>query len=90
MTVLQKDEPAVAAATVAALPAEQVPRLLQRLSAAAAARTPTCGAACTWAAAVLRAHAALLLAASSSSSPAALQLAVLLAHFTRRYLPPFS
>ncbi|XP_052747947.1 WD repeat-containing protein 43 [Galleria mellonella] len=82
LTVLLKDDPAVASQTVAHLPPEYVPLLLEQLTIMANKKTTQCAAACTWAAAALRAHAALLLAARRA--PAHAHLAQLLAYLTHR------
>ncbi|XP_052742749.1 WD repeat-containing protein 43 [Bicyclus anynana] len=82
LTVLQRDEPAVAANTVAHLPADYVPLLLDQLVDMATRRTNLCAAVCTWLDAVLRSHAALLLA--SVNSRTADRLSHLLAIFTHR------
>ncbi|KAL0810635.1 hypothetical protein ABMA28_010744 [Loxostege sticticalis] len=82
LTVLQKDEPGVAARTVASLPADYVPQLLEQLADMATRKTSQCASVCTWVSCVLRAHAALLLA--SGNSRAAQHLTQLLALFTYR------
>ncbi|CAG5059940.1 unnamed protein product [Parnassius apollo] len=64
LTVLQKDDPAVAMRTVSHLPADYVSLLLDQLADMATRKTSQCASACTWLGATLRAHAALLLATS--------------------------
>ncbi|CAK1549357.1 unnamed protein product [Leptosia nina] len=82
LTVLQKDDPAVATKTVATLPVDYVPLLLDRLVDMATRKTSQCSAACTWLTALLKSHAALLLA--SVTSRTANQVTQLLAIFTHR------
>ncbi|XP_045457412.1 WD repeat-containing protein 43 [Melitaea cinxia] len=82
LSVLQRDDPAVARRTVASLPPDYVPLLLQQLADLASRRTGQCAAACTWLSAVLQTHSALLLATLGSSSSD--HLTQLLAIFTHR------
>uniref|UniRef100_S4PTE4 WD-repeat protein n=3 Tax=Pararge aegeria TaxID=116150 RepID=S4PTE4_9NEOP len=82
LTVLQKDDPAVATSTVSNLPADYVPVLLEQLVDMATRRTSQCAAVCTWLNAVLRSHAALLLATVNSRTSD--RLSQLLAIFTHR------
>ncbi|XP_072933993.1 WD repeat-containing protein 43 [Epargyreus clarus] len=82
LMVLQKDDPAVAARTVASLPADYVPQLLEQLADMATKKTSQCASVCTWLSAVLRSHSALLLA--TANAPTADHLTQLLAIFTHR------
>ncbi|XP_013199209.2 WD repeat-containing protein 43 [Amyelois transitella] len=82
--VLLKNDPAVANRTVASLPVDCVPLLLQHLLIMANRKTTQCASVCTWIKAVVRSHAALLIASSSSNNAAHSHLAQLLAVFTHR------
>ncbi|KAM3968904.1 WD repeat-containing protein 43 [Aphomia sociella] len=82
LTVLLKDDPAVASQTVSHLPADYVHLLLEQLADMASKKTSQCATACTWLAATLRAHSALLLA--TQHSQANTHLAQLLSYFTHR------
>ncbi|XP_038217284.1 WD repeat-containing protein 43 [Zerene cesonia] len=82
LTVLQKDDIAVASRTVSSLPAEYVPVLLEKLVDMATKKTSQCSAVCTWVSALLKSHSALLLA--SMNAKTADQVTQLLAIFTHR------
>ncbi|XP_050555697.1 WD repeat-containing protein 43 [Spodoptera frugiperda] len=82
LTVLQKDDPAVALRTVSNLPADYVPQLLEQLADMATRKTSQCASVCTWLSAVVRCHSALLLA--TMGSRASDHLTQLLAIFTNR------
>lgn len=82
LTVLQKDDSAVALRTVSNLPADYVPLLLEQLSDMATKKTSQCAAVCTWLSAVVRCHSALLLATMGSRTSD--HLTQLLAIFTHR------
>ncbi|XP_045533297.1 WD repeat-containing protein 43 [Pieris brassicae] len=82
LTVLQKDDPAVALNTIASLPAEYVPMLLDSILEMATRKTSQCAAACTWLNALIKSHSALLLA--SINARTANQITQLLAIFTHR------
>ncbi|XP_063835462.1 WD repeat-containing protein 43 isoform X1 [Ostrinia nubilalis] len=82
LTVLQKDDPLVAAQTVSGLPAGYVPMLMEQLADMATRKTSQCASVCSWLAATLKAHSALLLATTNSRTSN--HLTQLLALFTYR------
>ncbi|GBP06386.1 WD repeat-containing protein 43 [Eumeta japonica] len=87
LTVLQKDDPAVAERTVSGLPGEYIPKLLEQLTDLAARKTSQCSTVCTWLKALLRCHAAFLLATLHTPATGE-QLAKILAVLTQRSSPP--
>ncbi|KAJ0170442.1 hypothetical protein K1T71_013813 [Dendrolimus kikuchii] len=81
-TVLQNDDANVAQRTVANLPADYVPQLLEQLVEMSTRKTSQCASVCTWLTAVLRSHSALLLATVGTQQSN--HLAHLLAVFMQR------
>ncbi|CAG9573028.1 unnamed protein product [Danaus chrysippus] len=81
LTVLQRNDPAVAHNTISCLPVDYIPALLEQLTDMATRKTSQCSSVCTWLCSVLQCHSASLLATSPHHSE---HLTRLLAIFTQR------